>query len=170
MESQPAVDEAFYFLTHPQTFTTITKEQPNQGILCRINYEEAKQFFFHLGAPAVFLTDLAGATGEEQFLETAGQYVIASGRIGEKGRYYTSACKCAWGAAHYYASSGDAHAAELARSVSRSVFLETQNPDGSWPPAKIALSDDYVTTRILSSEEITAEFTYELASVAGDLA
>ena len=77
-----------------------------------------------------------------------------------------STCKCAWGVACYYALTHDQGAYELARVLTESVFLARQNADGGWPHAVLAISDDYRTTFVLTSEEITAEFSFELAAIA----
>ena len=49
----------------------------NQAILHRVDYEKSKQFFFHLGASAVFLSDLAGITGRSRFLDASREEISA---------------------------------------------------------------------------------------------
>ena len=166
LDSQPDVERYFYFSAHPQSGAPITESEPNQSILTRIDYRKARQCFFHLGAATVFLAELAGVTGETRFLEASRRCVESIARIRARGRRYMSTCKCAWGVACYYALTHDQGAYELARVLTESVFLARQNADGGWPHAVLAISDDYRTTFVLTSEEITAEFSFELAAIA----
>lgn len=97
----------------------------------KIDPAKPRQYYFQYGISAALLTSLAGATGDQRWLDLASKFLRASAFAGPD-RYQTpQAGKIGWGAAWTYRMTHNPEDLELVATVAASLKA-LQNDDGSW--------------------------------------
>ena len=167
-EAQPDLSRYLYFNTDPKG-RLITEFPPNRAPEYRLDTVQAEQGFFYAGIAAGYLADLHTLSGRSRYLEAARGFIDFDLTTNPDSFKWPSKCKVGWGAALLYRVTGENRYRQLAEQVADITWLGAQKEDGSWGGMSIPLSDDGEVS-LIAPHEITAEFTYELAEVAGALA
>lgn len=168
LNPQPAFNEKYYVNWNPKTGKLITEFPGEDEIANCINAEKPIGPFYYSGAVAGFLTELFERTGEERFLEGAKTSMSFSYNTIPESYYWPSKCKEGWGAAILYRQTKDPKHREIAEKVGDITFLEAQLKDGSFRDFLYPLKEDGSGV-VLSSIEITSEFSFELTEIARGL-
>ena len=168
LKPQPEFNKRYYVNWDPKTGKLVTEFLPEDEIANCINAEKPIGPFYYSGAVAGFLTELFERTGEERFLEGAKKSISFSYNTIPESYHWPSKCKEGWGAAILYRQTKDPKHREIAEKVGDITFMEAQLEDGSFRDFLYPLKEDGSGV-ILSSIEITSEFSFELTEIARGL-
>ena len=169
IRKQPDMPNRFYFFTNTRTGRCITKFDPGTAVVHVADRKLPRQQFFQVGAIMGFLADLYRATGKAKYLRGAEKMFTVDQGMHPRSFEWPSKCKAGWGAALLYSVTGNRAHRRTAERVARTTMLRSQRRDGSWPDFQFPQRDDG-TGFVISSMELTAEFTFELCEMAKAMA
>jgi len=180
MNAQPG---RFCYNYDAATDSLVTEPEPSEEINCFVDTVKPRQHFYQIGTAMAALADVYAATGTARYLDCALKLAEFEARLNPVGLRWPSYCKIGWGAAELYAITGlPAHRAAAAN-VSEVTFMGAQTQEGGWERMFYPMKDHGAwesisydgsgrvpsgieedgSWGILSAEEITGEFTAEMA-------
>ena len=173
----------FYYNYDPATDGLVTEPKPSEEMNCFVDTVKPRQHFYQIGTAMAGLADVYAATGTARYLDCALKLAQFEARLNPAGLRWPSYCKIGWGAAELYVMTGLPTHRAAAANVSEVTFMAAQTQDGGWERMFYPMKDHgawesvsydgsgRVPSRmkedgswgILSAEEITGEFTAEMA-------
>ena len=127
----------------------ITQPQPDDEIRYVLNSDaERDQFFFHPGIAGGFLAKLYQATGEEEWLELAKEYMRFAEGAGDYLFKLLRAGKVGWAASVLYTLTGERKYRDMAVRVGDNL-IEAQSEDGSWAMPELEMSRNDATAEMV---------------------
>lgn len=169
VDPQPNFDNFYYCNWDPKNQSLITKFDPNTEPSNCVNAKRASGPFYYSGAVAGFLTELFERTGDKKFLDGAIKSMSFSYNTIPESYTWPSKCKEGWGAALLYRQTQDPKHREIAEKVAEITFMGAQLQDGSFQDFLYPFTLDGSEGAVLSSIEITSEFSFELTEIARGL-
>lgn len=164
-KAQPELPSRLYAATEGSRLITDTGDNEDLAWQVVTDFTKPRQAFYNPGIAAAFLGRYYMATGNDQALQLAHDYLELTIH-GTDAQFdhgdSVQVCKFAWGAAVLLEATDDpAYLVHVRRM--RSWFVEAQNPDGSWDnsPFLMERGGHVESIRI----EITAEFVQHLISI-----
>ena len=153
MDEQPNYPEVMYTVSTRQTglVTEVDSEDPLRYVL--ENASEGDQFFFHPGIAGGFLARLYQATGEEQWLHLARQYMRFAETANDNLFWLLRAGKVGWAASVLYSLTGEQKYLDMAIKVGDNIVAQ-QADDGSWIFGSEALRNDVTAEMVVWLDEI----------------
>ena len=131
MRAQPDYPQRMYSV-YTRAEGLITEPDPSDEIRYVLNSDATRdQYFFHPGIAGGFLARLYQATGEEQWLELAKEYMRLAEGASEFLLHLLRAGKVAWAASVLYTLTGESRYRDMAVRVGDNI-IEQQAPDGYW--------------------------------------
>jgi hypothetical protein len=169
VERQPEPDESFYYTVAPDGTLRTTFDDDEDSWWGAIRTDEPNQCWYAVGLPFAFLVQLAEATGEERYRETADWYFEfqQSCRNPWSGG---SSGKAAWATSMLYRITSDEAYRDIAVDIAENVLIAGQNDDGSWVSADAGAYADREDTEYENADfDVSAEYTLWLALVGSNL-
>ena len=169
-EAQPELPRRLYTATDGTRLITDVGDDAEAAFGLVTDFDLPRQAFYNPGIAAAFLGRYAMATGDEDTLQLARDYIDLTVGGSESQFDHTDSvqvCKFGWGAAVLLETTGDEtllpHVVRMGH-----WFTAAQNPDGSWDnsPFLMERPSDHESVRV----EITAEFVQHLTSIINALA
>lgn len=164
IQGQPALPRRFYFYTDAKTGRCVTDYPQGMRISYLADRKGPRQHFYYSGAIMGYLADLYRATGCKKYLQAAVKMFDFEKGMNPRSFSWPSKCKVGWGAALLYSVTGDPAHRKMAEKVAGVTFLRAQRRDGSWEQMNYPIHDDG-SGFVISSLELTAEFTFELSEI-----
>ena len=165
IRSQPDMSRRFYINADASSGRCIRTFESGTAFTHVCDTKIRKQQFFHVGAMMGFLSDLYRATGKMKYLRGAEKLFAHDQRMHPRSFEWASKCKVGWGSALLHSVTGKAAQRRVAKKVARVTMLNNQRRDGSWAELLFPTRDDGSGV-MLSSMELTSEFTFELCEMA----
>src|SRR5438477_458045 len=120
-----------------------------------VNAHEPAQWYFQYGISAAFLSSLAGATGDRDWLALAQRFLRASRACRDDVYRQPQSGKIGWGAAWTYRLSGDPEDRQLVEAVAEGLHA-LQSPEGWW--SSLNVYDYKKAKNVESNIDVTNEF------------
>ncbi len=131
MELQPNYPQQLYSV-YSRAGRLHTRFDPDEAIRFLLNAgAERDEYFFHPGIAAGFLANLYKATGRDEWLELARDYMRLAELASDFNFRSLRAGKVAWAASNLYTLTGERKYAELAARVGDNL-LASQSEEGAW--------------------------------------
>ena len=134
MESQPNYPQQMYTV-YSRARGLHTVPDPNDEIRYVVNADATRdQFFFHPGIAGAFLARLYQATGEEEWLELAREYMRFAEGASDYLFHLPRAGKVGWAASLLYTITGEPKYRDMAVRVGDNLIaLQSEEGYWSWP-------------------------------------
>jgi len=140
LEAQPASAPRLFFVT--RNGLDLVREYPEEEAAAYAIAVGKEQQWYHVaGLAAGFLARLSEATGDENFLSIAGQYLNAADSCGSDRYTAETSAFFGWGAAVLHAVTGIANFRRIAVAVADGL-LEVQLANGSWLKASFGEDEE----------------------------
>jgi hypothetical protein len=120
---------------HAQTGLVTTYPEV-EALGYRVDAHKTVQYYFQYGVPAAFLSSLAGATGDKQWLDLAQRFLRDSAHCREDVYREPQSGKLGWGAAWTYRLTRDPADRRIAEAVAAGL-LASRHADGWWSGANV---------------------------------
>lgn len=148
MDQQPDYPHVLYTVCTPRD-ELVTRPEPQDPIRYQlVNTTEGDQYFFHPGIAGGFLARLYQATGEQQWLRLARQYMTFATTASDHLFRLLRAGKVGWAAAMLYVLTGESQYREMAVRVGDNLVAQ-QAGDGSWMSLDSADPNNDVTAEMV---------------------
>lgn len=154
MDEQPNYPEVMYTVSTPRggLVTEPAQDDPLRYLL--VNATEGDQYFFHPGIAGGFLARLYQASGEEQWLELARQYMRFAETATDHLFSLLRAGKVGWAASILYRFTGERKYFDIAAKVGDNIVAQ-QVDDGWWSfPGSDGPSNDATAEMVVWLDEI----------------
>lgn len=164
-KAQPELPTRLYTATEGSRLITDTRADEELAWQVVTDFTKPRQAFYNPGIAAAFLGRYYMATGNEQALQLARDYLELTIH-GTEAQFdhgdSVQVCKFAWGASVLLEATDDPAYLAHVRYMGQ-WFVDAQNPDGSWDnsPFLMDRGEHLESIRI----EITAEFVQHLTSI-----
>jgi hypothetical protein len=153
MDQQPNYPEVMYTVS-TQRSGLITQADPQDPIrYVLVNATEGDQYFFHPGIAGGFLARLYQATGEDQWLDLARQYMRFAETATDNLFWLLRAGKVGWAASVLYGLTGEQKYLDMAVKVGDNILAQ-QPDDGSWSFGSDEPSNDVTAEMVVWLDEI----------------
>ncbi len=158
---QPSPSNTLYYCLHNGD-QLVTEFDVEETLARAIDARTPGQYYFNAGIAAAFLARLYMATGEQQYLTCAREYLEFIERCADD-RYSTpQSGKVGWAASLLYALTGNVNWQRVATSVA-DYIVGSQAEDGSWRNPAAGPDAAYATI------DVTAEFAIILCEIVEGL-
>jgi len=153
MDQQPNYPEVMYTVSTQRDglVTEVDPEDPIRYVL--VNAPEGDQYFFHPGIAGGFLARLYQATGEEQWLHLAKQYMRFAETATDNLFWLLRAGKVGWASSVLYELTGEQKYLDMAVKVGDNIVAQ-QVDDGSWSFGSDDPSNDITAEMVVWLDEI----------------
>ena len=160
-DAQPDPEHALYFAYKPGVGLR-TEVPDDRQRLFSIRDDRPRQMYFNMGIAAAFLSRLAMATGDREWIELGKRYLELGFHVQDEMYETAQVGKVGWGAALTYRVSGDKRYLDLATRVGEAL-IKQQTPEGAWDN-----TGGYTTDAVRT--EVTCEFIVLLDEMIGAIA
>ncbi len=164
IRSQPDMKRRFYINADATSGRCIRTFEQGTAFTHVVDTKLRVQQFFHAGAMMGFLSDLYRATGKVKYLRGAETLFAHDQRMHSRSFEWASKCKVGWGSALLHSVTGKAAQRRVAEKVAQVTMIKNQRRNGSWADLLFPTRDDGSGV-VLSSMEVTSEFTFELCEM-----
>ena len=148
MEEQPNYPEEMYTV-YSRATGLITTAEPGQIFRYVLDNDTSRdQSFYHPGIAGGFLARLYQATGEEQWLELAKEYMRFAETAPEHHFRLSRAGKVGWAASVLFTLTGEAKYRDMAMRVGDNL-IEAQSEDGAWKATGTGMISNDATAELV---------------------
>ena len=148
LDEQPNYPEELYTVSTAQN-GLLTDIDPDDSLRCILrNVAEGDQYFFHPGIAGGFLARLCQASGEQQWLHLACQYMRFAETATDNLFGLLRAGKVGWAASVLYQLTGEQKYRDIAVRVGDNLVAQ-QADDGSWSAVGFEAADNDMTAEMV---------------------
>jgi hypothetical protein len=166
LELQPE-DGRFYSSYVPEKGLVTSPGEGEEALHYVVDSAQERQWYFFVGHPAGYLSELYALTGDDRYRRGAESYFAFAVSCREDVYAHPPSGKLGWGSAASFRATRDVAFRDAAERIA-DYLLSIQNPDGSWLYDSLYGNMDEQPAAI--TFDLTHEFVTWLAEIAGDLA
>jgi hypothetical protein len=164
-DAQPDLSQGLYSVWHRGS-GLVTRFPDDKRRDYLVDAGKTIQRYYQYGIPAAFLACLAGATGDEAWLQLGRRYLHASRHCREDVYREPQSGKIGWGAAWTYRLTRAEEDRRIAETVAAGLRA-TQHPEGWW--SSVNVYEREMARSLEPSLDVTAEFIAHLSWIENAL-